>query len=82
MDRPKKTMKEREKGKEKKRKHNGVLSDNSVFEKQQVSLGSTQYRTIRVDKDEKVLNLESSGSLIMPAGEMEGMGREEAEAAN
>lgn len=35
-----------------------------------------------VDKDEKVLNLESSGSLIMPAGEMEGMGREEAEAAN
>lgn len=40
------------------------------------------YRTVRVDKDEKALDLESSRSLMTSARASEGMNREEVQAAN
>lgn len=52
-----------------------------VSKKQEVSFGSIYYRTVRVDKDEKILDLESSGSLMLSARETEGTDRE-SEASN
>lgn len=42
-----------------------VYNNNVVFKEQEVSTGSIYYRTVRVDKDEKTLDLESSESLIL-----------------
>lgn len=57
------------------------MNESMVFKKQEVSIGSIYYRTVRVDKDEKILDLESSGSLMLSARAIEGTDRG-AEASN
>lgn len=42
-----------------------VYNNSVVFKGQEVSTGSIFYRTVRVDKDENILDLESSESLIL-----------------